>query len=101
MSEGYKPSYEEKKKAEGMMDRDQKDESIERQGHVLGSEPISPKESVLERLNRYDADLGRVESAAGLPPEWNGDVEKARKIQSEIRQKLEELDGLFKSQPGD
>src|SRR3989338_6690833 len=100
MSEGYKPSQAEQDKAEDMMDSrksNMADLTEERESHVRGSQPMMRDRDIQKALGEYDAELMRVEQQKGtFPAEWATDVEKAKAIQSEILQKLTELDSLFK-----
>ena len=76
-------------------------EASEKRGGRLKFELQPRRGSLYHRetaLNDYDTELARLENtkADEYPPEWKSDLEKAKKIQSEIRQKFAELDGLFK-----
>ncbi len=95
-AEEYKPSHREML---DNMDIDQLDASRKREGDL--SMPRSAEhylDNVETALDGYTEALHLMETAkeGEHPAEWNADAERAKKIQSDIRQKLAELKGLFK-----
>src|SRR3989344_4434444 len=80
-------------------DNDQFRESMDREDHLFmprSTEIFIPRikkelDGYADALNRFDQEKEEYQ-----PPEWKKDAEKAKKIQSEIRQKLAELKELFK-----
>ena len=81
------------------MDRDQVDGTLKRMEGIDVMKPNIKFSEIREDLSMYRAQLNRLETplaAKWFPPEWKGDIEKARKAESEIQERLSELEDLFK-----
>lgn len=93
------PNWGEIEKANELMDRDQIDSTLKRMEGIDVMKPSVNFSQLDEDFSMYRAQLNRLETslaAKWFPPEWKGDIEKARKLESEIQERLTELEGLFK-----
>ncbi len=96
-TEGYKPSFKEEQMAEKAMDRNQEEGSLSREAHIEARRPSIDSRSIQEALDRYGSELNRIAGDTNLPTEWAQKAEKAKQIESDIRQKLDDLEELFKN----
>ena len=93
--EGYIPSMEEREKGEGMLDDLQSGESKNRDAKLEMVRAQTNAYPLLESVRSYGTAISFLKDGE-LPPEYQEDLVKARKLESEIRERVSELTTLFR-----